>query len=296
MSEQPIDHAAAHERIEDLLLDPARLAALEASTAAEDVALRDHLGGCPTCAADLEGWRRLQVAVEASLPRGADVRTQAEAVQPLELPPSLRARVLAAVDTDRREANRPGAPVSIATAPAATGPNATMPMAGARQGSRLGPLVGLAAGILVLTGAGVITIDQVAQRAAAEAGAHELQEALAVVDRMLATDHKVVALRTSADGRPAGTISWSRHDWVVLTKALEVPRDDQEYLCWLETDGRNVPIGRMEFAGSTAYWVASLDEWQTWEIGPTTRFVVTLEPAGARQRNGPAVLEALLSS
>ncbi len=291
MSEQPIDHAAAHERIEDLLLDPARLAALEASTAAEDVALRDHLGGCPTCAADLEGWRRLQVAVESSLPRGADVRTQAEAVQPLELPHSLRARVLAAVDTDRREANRPGAPVSIAGA--STAPTST---ARARRGSRLGPWVGLAAGILVLTGAGVIAVDQVGQRAAAEASAHELQEALAVVDRMLATDHKVVPLRTSADGEPAGTISWSRHDWVVLTKALPAPRGDQEYLCWLETDGRNVPIGEMEFAGSTAYWVASLDEWQTWEIGPTTRFVVTLEPAGAQQRNGTAVLEALLSS
>ena len=32
----------------------------------------------------------------------------------------------------------------------------------------------------------------------------------------------------------------------------------------------------MDFAGQTAYWVASVDEWATWEIGPTTRFVVTL--------------------
>lgn len=275
-----MDHAAAHERIEDLLLEPARLAALETSTAPEDAALREHLAGCAACAADLESWRRLQVAVEAGIPRDTDVRTQAQAVEPLELPPSLRARVLAATgDSDRREANRPGAPVSIARA---------------RRGYRLGPWVGLAAGFIVLAGAGVIAVDQVGQRAVAEAQSEEFREAIAVVDRMLATDHKVVELRSSSGGAPAGTISWSRHDWVVLTRFLDAPAADSEYFCWLETDGRNVPIGRMEFAGGTAYWVASLDEWQTWEIEPTTRFVVTLEPVGAQQRTGPAILEARL--
>jgi hypothetical protein len=277
---EPMDHAAAHERIEDLLLEPARLAALERSTAPEDAALREHLAGCAACAADLESWRRLQVAVEGAIPRDTDARTQAAAVEPLELPPSLRARVLAAVDTDRRGSRAPAAPVSIARA---------------RRGYRLGPWVGLAAAFIVLAGAGVIAVDQVGQRAAAEASAQELQEAIAVVDRMLATDHKVVELQTTA-GAPAGTISWSRHDWVVLTKALAAPAADKVYLCWLETDGRSVPIGHMEFAGPTAYWVASLDEWQTWEIEETTRFVVTLEPAGAQVRSGPAILEARLSS
>ncbi len=293
-----MDHAAAHERIEDLLLEPARLAALQTSNTPEDAALREHLAGCATCAADLEAWRRLQVAVEGALPRGpaADARAQAQAVEPLELPPSLRARVLAAAgDTDRREANPPGSAVSVPGAPVSMA-GAPVSIARARRGARLGPLVGLAAGFIVLAGAGVIAVDQVGQRAAAEAQAAELQEALAVVDRMLATDHKVVELRTSAGGAPAGTISWSRHDWVVLTQALAAPAADTEYLCWLETDGRNVPIGHMEFAGSTAYWVASLDEWQTWEIGPTTRFVVTLEPIGTQQRTGPAILEARLQS
>src|SRR4029079_4198070 len=138
----------------------------------------------------------------------------------------------------------PGAPVSIARA---------------RRGYRLGPWIGLAAGILVLTAAGVITVDQVGQRAAAQADVQELAGAIAVVDRMLATEHKVVELRDTG-GAPAGTISWSRHDWVVLTKALTEPAADSQFLCWLETDGRNVPIGRMEFAGPTAYWVASIDE------------------------------------
>ena len=277
----PLDHAAAHERIEDLLLEPARLAAFETSTAAEDLALHEHLDGCQACAADLDGWRRLQQAVRGSLPVDADAQARAEAIEPLELPPSLRARVLAAIgDTDQREESQLGAPV---------------PISRARRGTRLGPWVGLAAGIALVAGAGAVTVDQLSQRAAAQATAQELEEALAVVDRMLATDHKVVQLRTTG-GLPAGTISWSRHDWVVLSKELDPPQGDQEYLCWLETDGRNVPIGRMEFAGTTAYWVASLDEWQTWEIEDTTLFVVTLEPAGARERTGPAILEALLSS
>jgi hypothetical protein len=274
-----MDHAAAHERIEDLLLEPARLAALQASTQPEDVALREHLAGCAACAEDLESWRRLQVAVDRALPAGTASETRASAVEPIEVPPSLRGKVLAAIgDTDRRASNEPGAPIPIARA------------GGAR---RLAPLLGLAAGVAILLGGGFVVVDQLGQRAAAEADARELTAAIAVVEGMLATDHKVVELTTTA-GAAAGTISWSRHDWVVLTKALDPPPSGQEYLCWLETDGRNVPIGRMDFAGPTAYWVASLDEWQTWEIGPTTRFVVTLEATGVQQRTGSAVLEASL--
>jgi hypothetical protein len=273
---EPMDHAAAHERIEDLLLEPARLGHLPTSSIPDDVALREHLAGCAACAADLEAWRRVQLAVESAVP--ADPGAAAAAVEPLELPPSLRAEVLSSV----RAASGRTAPVPINSAASA----------GRR---RVGALVGLAAGIGLLVGTGLFGAQQLGERAAAEAQARELAAALEIVDRMLATDHKVVQLRTTA-GQPAGTISWSRHDWVVLTTALEEPPTGQEYLCWLESNGRSVPVGRMDFAGGAAYWVATLDEWQTWEIGPTTTFVVSLEPAGARERTGPAILDALLSS
>jgi hypothetical protein len=276
-----MDHAAAHERIEDLLLEPARLAAIEQSNAPEDVALGEHLAGCPACRADLESLRRLQTAIDGALPSNTTPEARAGIVEPIDVPPSLRAGVLAAIgDTDRRASNEPGAPIPIAVG---------------RRVRPLAPILALAASLAILVGSAVVVVDQLTQRAAAEADARELTAAIAVVDRMLATDHKVVELRTTA-GAPAGTISWSRHDWVVLTKALATPPSGREYLCWLETDGRNVAIGRMEFAGPTAYWVASLDEWQTWEIGPTTRFVVTLESDGAVQRTGPAILDAQLSS
>jgi hypothetical protein len=266
-----MDHAAAHEQIEDLLVEPARMAALEASTSARDVALREHVAGCTVCRADLEAWQRLQAHLSTALPGNADAA--AAAVEPIELPPSLRARVLGSI----RQPDQARSPINIARA---------------RSRRRVSIWVGLAASIVVLTGTGIITIDQVVRRAAAEAEAKALSGALAAVDRILEVpNHKVVAL-TTASGSPAGSISWSRHDWVVLTAALVEPPSDQRYLCWLESDGRSVPVGKMDFAGDTAYWVASVDEWATWSIGPNTRFVVTLEPKDATERTGLAVLSA----
>lgn len=273
-----MDHAAAHERIEDLILEPARMRALAASGDPEDVALREHVDACRTCREDLETWGRLQRRVAAALPPSTSEASAA--VEPIEVPASLRGAVIVAARAARDADRTPSAPAAIDAA---------------RRRRPVGAWLALAASIVVLAGATVITVDQVTRRAAAEAEARELAAALAVVDRMLATEHRVVELRTP-EGAVAGTISWSRHDWVVLTNALPEPPSGQEYLCWLETDGRNVPVGRMEVAGGSAYWVASLDEWQTWEISPSTRFVVTLEATGAAQRTGAAILEARLRS
>jgi hypothetical protein len=289
-----IDHAAAHERIEDLLLEPARLAALRSSAAPEDVALREHLDGCPVCRADLDGWARLQSALGEAFP-GSDA-TAAAAVEPVELPPSLRARVLTAVRADHAADHTAVTPVAID--PAGTAPGTTA----SAHPSRLGPLtqpraawLGLAAALVVLVvGAGLV-VEQTARLATAQTEAAALTEAMAAVDRILEAPHKVVPLQQS-DGATAGSISWSRHDWVVLTSALTQPPTGHLYKCWLERDGRSVPVGVMEFAGATAYWVASVDEFATWEMGPGARFVVTLESAATQQRTGPAVLEAALGS
>jgi hypothetical protein len=286
-----MDHAAAHERIEDLLLQPARLAALRTSSAPEDVALREHLDGCPACRADLDGWARLQAALGDALP-GTDA-TAAAAVEPVELPPSLRARVLTAIRADHA-ADRGVTPVAMDPAVTASDTTARPPRLRLITQPRA-TLLGLAAALVVLVvGAGLV-IEQTARLATAQTEAQALTEAMAAVDRILEAPHKVVPLQQS-DGATAGSISWSRHDWVVLTSALTQPSAGQLYKCWLERDGRSVPVGVMEFAGSTAYWVASVDEFATWEMGPGARFVVTLESAVTQQRTGPAVLEAALGS
>ena len=286
-----MDHAAAHERIADLLLEPARLAGLDHSADPDDVALRQHLATCQGCRSDVESWRRLSRAVGQALP--PDTAAAAEAVEPIDAPPSLRARVIGAVhDAAQEGAAREGG-VGIATAP--------VPLQARRAGNaerrarRVAPWLGLAASLAVIIGASWITLDQVRLRGAAEAEATALTNIVAAVDRVLASPHRIVELRRP-DGATAGSISWSRHDWVVLTTALTEPPADQRYKCWLVEADRSVMVGQMFFAGGTAYWVGSLDEWATWEIGPETQFVVTLEAADAQDRPGTPVLSADLGS
>jgi hypothetical protein len=268
-----MDHAAAHERIEDLLLEPARFEALDGSPAPEDVALRQHLDGCPACRSDLESWRQVQRRVADALPASTEAVLDLE---PIEVPPSLRTRVLAAVQSGE-------------------GPLAAIAMDRPGRARPRGPWLALAASLVLLLGSAVVTIDQAARRASADAEAHALATLVAAVDGVLATDHRIVALR-QPDGTAAGSISWSRHDWVVLTDSLAEPSDDQRYKCWLEDGENSVSVGVMEFAGGTAYWVETLDDWATWEIGPNTEFVVSLEAAGAQSRSGPIVLSADLES
>jgi hypothetical protein len=278
-----MDHAAAHERIEDLLLQPVRLAALQTSTDPTDVALREHVAGCQTCRADLETWQRLGFAIAEALPLGGDPADAGAialaAVEPLELPPSMRTSVISAVRDEARAAT----PVLLRRRP------------DGRSWRRLAPWTALAAALAVMIGFSAITIDQATQRARVAAEATALADLAATVQDVLAVDHKIVPLQRP-DGSTAGSISWSRHDWVVLTSALVEPPAGQRYLCWLEDGSKSVAVGSMEFAGPTAYWAAALDDWQTWEIGPETRFVVTLEAAGAPARTGQPVLEASLGS
>jgi hypothetical protein len=278
-----MDHGSAHERIEDLLLDPARLAALPASTTPEDIALREHLDGCTACRADSESWARLQAAVADALAGGGPAGAAA-AVEPIELPASLRARVLSAVRSDAEAAL---APVPMAAQPR----RRWFP----RQ---RGAWLGIAAALVVLAVSAGLLVDQAGRLAAARAEAGGLAEAMAAVDRVLREpQHKVVSL-TAPGGAAGGSISWTRHDLVVLSAALQPPKPGEVYRCWLNSDGTGWAVGRMEFAGSTSYWVGSLDEWASFEIGPTTVFRVSLEPPGANpaKRAGPIVLEAALGA
>ena len=268
-----MDHAAAHERIEDLLLDPRRLADLDRSTAPEDVALREHVAGCGACRADLDAWRTLEGAIAAALPRSA--AEAAAATDPAELPPSLRAAVLA------KARSEPKPPRSIVTAPS-------------RRSGRLAPILALAAALILAVGSAFVVVDQVGKRAAADAESAALTTALAAVDRVLATPNHVVVQLHEPDGTNAGSISWSRHDWVVITNALARPPTGQRYLCWLVEEESAQMIGEMQFAGDTAFWVASVDNWATWEINSKTRFVVTLQPETETRLSSPPVLEAAL--
>jgi hypothetical protein len=273
-----MDHAAAHEQIETLLLDPRGMARFDQSTTPEDVALREHVAGCAACRADLEAWQALGGAIAASLPRSADLALAA--TEPTELPPSLRASVIAGA---RSEPRSPDAPPAVGTGPS-------------RRASRLAPLLALAASLILVVGSAWVVVDQANRRVAAEAESAALTTVLAAVDRVLASPGHVVVQLHQPDGTNAGSISWSRHDWVVITNALARPPSGSTYLCWLVEGDSAQRIGTMQFAGTTAFWVASVDKWATWEIKPTTKFIVTLQPDGGQQPQGPTLLEAALGA
>ena len=272
-----MDHAAAHERIADLALEPARLAALEASPEPLDRALVDHAAGCDECRGEIEAWRRTQTLVALGV---AGVGPDDAALVPIRAPESVRDAVVTAV-----------------------GSAAAIPVPGSGRRSarlRLGwgrrNLLAMAAAVVLVVLAGGVIADQVARLDELSTQARRMQYVVRVVDRVVADpEHQIVDLR-ELDGTRAGSVSWSSHDFVVLTTALAPPADDKLYRCWLSDGGGGWAVGEMYFVEGTGYWVGELDEWTTFEIGPTTVFRVSLEPADADPavRAGPIVLEAAL--
>ena len=139
-----------------------------------------------------------------------------------------------------------------------------------------------------------MVVDQASKRIAAEAETAALTTAIAAVNRVLAEPvHVVVQLREPA-GATAGTISWSRHDWVVLTNALARPPTGQRYLCWLGTEAAR-RVGHMEFAGAPPTGSRPSTSGRPGR-SQTTRFVVTLEPTAPRIARARPILEAALAT
>lgn len=256
-----MDHAEAHERLGDLALEPARLAAFDHDPSAEAAALRDHLAGCEACRAELASLRETDAAM-----RDAFV---SDAAPPaiLRAPAGLRDRVLAAAAAD---------PTPLPAAP-------TERVVGVRTaGSRFGRWlsVGLAAALVISIGLGAAVTQRVAELAAARAELAEMTEAIAMLDRILAAEkHVTVALET-ADGSPGGIIAWTREEVVVLSTSLDRPPEGREYVCWMEEAGNRWRVGEMQFSGTTSYWAGPLEDWNA-SFAPGNRFGVSLSPAPA---------------
>lgn len=273
-----MDHAEAHERIADLMLEPAALDRLDPARG-EDRPFLEHVHGCPACSADLAAARALRDGLRLALADQADET----AVQPIAPPDWLRTAVL---DVARRE------PRAARGARAANRPTIwRMPrMAAPRWAATI------AAG-LVIALAGGLAGSQL-QRLSGGDGAGSMGAVVATLDRILAaSDHRVTQLRT-ADGSPAGSVAWSSGDFAVLTSSLTMPPGDRVYRCWLEWSGRSAAVGTMEFSGATAYWSGPMGDWAKIVAEPGTRFLVTLEPATApgERPSGSIVLQASLGT
>jgi hypothetical protein len=276
----PMDHAEAHERIADLALEPARLAGLATSPADDDAALREHIRACARCRAELDDWRAFQASLETAL----DGNTR-EQLEPIAPPADLRRRVLESAHADPKPAQSDVKVVSLNRR--------------RRPISSTGWLALAAVFALVAVGLGLLFVRDESSRLAQAQLEHQwLTDTVAAMNRILVTpDHHVVSLATT-EGTPAGTLAWSRHDLVVLSRGLPEPGNGQVYRCWLNYEGKDTPMGWMWFVDGNAFWTSSTDDWASIDLNPDKQFLVTLESSGNRGDThlGPIVLSATLGS
>jgi Anti-sigma-K factor rskA len=294
----PFEHAEAHERLADLALEPGALDWLGSSGTDP---LGAHVAACETCRRDVDAWRRTQARLlEARGPveDRVDLADLADG-EPISAPAEVRDAVLAAAHRSAVVGRSPGAAGgtvvvdSMTVVPDRVAGYATVVRLAHRSRPSLRRLLPLVAAIaIVAVGAGVL-VDQGARLERAGSQIALLEGMTASLDRVLNDpDHTKVDLRT-ADGTPAGTLAWSSHDLVVLTTALQAPAVDRVYRCWIERDGKRSPVGQMWFAGETAFWNGTLDEWATISFEAGGTFGVSLEPVSGSAGN-PAVLVAEL--
>jgi hypothetical protein len=296
----PLEHAEAHERLADLALEPG---ALDRLGSPDSDPLAAHLAACEPCRRDVDAWRLTHarlVAARGPIEDRVDL-AQLARDEPIPAPPAVRDAVLAAARRSRVVAGSPdraGETVvidspTVIPVPAA-GPASLVRLAG-RSRSSLARLLPLVAVLAIVVGTGVL-VDQAGRLDRAGRQIALLEGMTASLDRVLNDpDHTAVDLRT-ADGSPAGTLAWSRHDLVVLTTALQAPNADRVYRCWIERDGKRSPVGQMWFTGETAFWNGALSEWATISLDAGGTFGVSLEPAEGAPEGNPAVLSADLGS
>jgi len=293
----PLGHAESHERLADLALEPGALDRL--GPAATDQ-LGAHVATCETCRRDVEAWRRTHARLLEARGPGEDRVDLAHLAgdQPIPAPAEVRGAVLAAARSAPVAGRVPGAAGAVivhgeAVAPVqAVGRWSTfgLPGRGRLTLGRLLPLVAVLA--IAIVGAGVV-VDQAGRLDLASREVARLEAVTTSLNRVLRDpDHQVVDLR-GADGSASGSLSWSSRDLVVLTTALEPPPPDRVYRCWIERDGKRSPVGEMWFAGGSAFWNGTLDEWATTSFEAGGTFGVSLEPVAGSAGN-PAVLVAEL--
>ena len=283
-----MDHADVRELLEDAAIEPGGLERLMAGDTPSASLVAGHLAGCPDCAEELERLRR---SVELIAPAIRSVP-----------PPELRERTLAYVAAVGRPRGAAAAtaplveadpapslrPVSVAGSPAGPAPVSIA----ARRSVRLAPLLGLAAALVLAVSGGAFVAnanrDAEARLQAAEIDA--LGDVARGTIRLDAQpDVQRVALAAPAAG-PTGELifSPSSTEVVVVADGLAPAASGHEYRCWVEQAGKRMPIGKMFFGGSVAYWVGPVPALAALS-GPAT-FGVSLVEIGGADGRGEQVL------
>ena len=213
---------------------------LDALPAGERAAFEQHLGRCPSCAAEIDGMRRAVVRLGGAV---------AVPVSPL-----LRARVMTAVRQTRQLSPRPSAP-----------------MATARFGRR--SLLGLAAGVAVLAATGAAVGVAVEQHRDGQA---ERRAGDALIRVLSQPDAHTVRGNLSGGGRVT-VVSSVRTDTaiVVLHDLAELPAG-RTYQLWLIDKGQQAHSAGL-VAGDAVDAQIAVDGGG---LADTVMVGVTVEPSG----------------
>ncbi len=254
-----MDHAEVLDRLEAAFLEPGGLAALDAEPSEEAAAIREHLGGCPGCAAERRAWHIAGWAMADNVP------------DTLSAPLAARARILAAV-AGTGVARPVSGSVPFGAPPVASHSSVTplvVPagIPGSRSATPRPAMLALAAAFaaaLFLAGAvlggplGLVSDDRndvavIDTQAAAVAAA---------VHRVLQRPEHVTVPLVDAAGEAGGSVLFdpASSELVVVSEALEAIPEGREYGCFLERDGERTRVGRLKVVGDAAFWMGPMTE------------------------------------
>jgi len=272
-----MEHAEAREHLEIAALEPGGFDRLAAGDTPEAAALAGHIAGCTECAAELERLRRASTVIREA------VRTAP--------PADLRERTLAYVAA----VGRPRGSDVPGTEPATAPGRAADPGARRVRPDRRLWVASIAAAVLVAIIGTSLFVAQ-SRDSLIETQARQI-DALAKVatwshriDGEPDAEYVVLAGTATGGSGVEGTLAFSpgTKELVVLAQGLPEPAAGMQYRCWVETNGGRRRIGQMFFGGDVAYWVGPVDELT--EVGPGTRFGVSLVPAEGDSLAGDPIL------
>lgn len=274
-----MEHAGALERMAAAVAAPGGLTTLIADTSPESAGLRDHVRGCPSCAAEWRAWSVVSLGLAAAVPDEITMR------------PEARDAILGSILARPRANPVPAAPIPVSATTAGiasppvggggghsqpvtkpsvvpggrTGRTAGMSSAAsraarrepepARSGSMLRWL-GLAAAAALLFVAGAALGRPLGIGSEAPAPTSRAPVILAAAAGILQGQGYSLAHLETPDGTPGGFVAVSPGSGrlVVVSGVLTEPADGVRYLCYLERDGVRTVVGPMHFDGDLAYW------------------------------------------
>lgn len=274
-----MDHAEALERIEEAVAAPGGLARFAADPDAAAVAVREHVAGCPSCAAEWRAWSLVSLGLAAAAP------------DTLAPSPELRDRVLATA-VARAPATSP-ARGPEARPSAAARANASPPTTSSRRGITFGPrrpriatpataattsagptvrwLLVAAAAAVALFVAGAILGGRLAPAgpvptqgtavASPVAPRGDPGRVLAEVALILqSTDHAMAALQTpEGDAGGVVVVSPGSDRLAVVSSVLDEPPAGTRYVCLVDRGGVQSQVGYMRWVPTSdgrglAFW------------------------------------------